>query len=76
MSSLVDLLHLGLHDGAVAVTVRVQARNGLEALLPSVLAGKPSGRLGEEEQRGEEHGSRDGLHAPGDAERRGTRDAG
>lgn len=56
----------------VAVSVSVKVGKHLHSFVPAVLACKPTGRLGEEEQADEEDKARHHLDTPGNAEGSGT----
>ena len=68
LAHLTDLLHLSHDEGAVGIAVTVnEGQNGL-ALLPAVLAGQPTGGLGEPDHADEKEDGGDHLDTPGNTE--------
>lgn len=69
-----DFLELELDLWVVEVAVGADARHHLAGLLPAVVVGEPTGRLGQEEGGEQQHEAGHHLDAPGDAEGRGAVD--
>lgn len=67
-SGLPNLLELGDHDRVLAVALSMQHSEGIQTLVPALLASQPPRALGEEEQGDEQHQARNALDAPGEAE--------
>lgn len=65
---LLDFLVFGENLGMIDITVAVKRSQDAECLFPPIFAGKPTGRLGEEEHAGQQNRRGDHLHAPRDPE--------
>jgi hypothetical protein len=67
-----DLFELRDHEGCVWVAFAVDEGKDVACVVPSVLAAKPTGGLGQEDHAAEENYCRDHLEAPRDTEGSGA----